>query len=42
MASCVHNLSLFQAGGDDEGLGIDYEYAQALSSLRIDLSAAEE
>ena len=36
------NHSLFiQAGDDEEGLGIDYEYTQALSELRIDLSNEE-
>ena len=30
-----------RAGDDEEGLGIDYEYAQALSELRVDLSNEE-
>ena len=38
----LNHFSLFlQAGDDEEGLGIDYEYTQALSELRIDLSNEE-
>ena len=29
------------ANGDDEGMGIDYEYSQALSELRVDLNAVD-
>ena len=34
-------LATYQAGDGNEGLGIDYEYVQALSSVRVDLSMEE-
>ncbi|KAL9183062.1 hypothetical protein ACHAXT_004849 [Thalassiosira profunda] len=37
----VPYVSQASANGDDEGMGIDYEYSQALSELRVDLNAVD-